>query len=75
MLSPRHPGRDTDKERRAAMNNLYDLHSYSKLYREERLAEVSRRHLVERARANREPRESGRLRLPWRNALALLRGV
>lgn len=28
------------------MNNLYDLHSHSKLYREERLQEASRRHLA-----------------------------
>jgi hypothetical protein len=57
------------------MNNLYDLHSYSKHYREERLAEASRRHIVERARARREPRQSGRLGLVWRNPLALLRGA
>ena len=34
------------------MDNPYDIHSWSKDYREERLAEASRRHLVERARAS-----------------------
>ena len=33
------------------MNNLYDLHSWSKHYREEALREAGRRHLVERERA------------------------
>ena len=55
------------------MNNPYDVHSWSKDYREGRLAEVSRRHLVERARASEEARGSGRLGLSWRNPLALLR--
>ena len=55
------------------MNNPYDIHSWSKDYREERLTEASRRHLVERARASQEPRGSGRLGLSWRNPLALLR--
>jgi hypothetical protein len=33
------------------MNNpYYDLHSWSKHYREETLAEASKRHLVERGR-------------------------
>jgi hypothetical protein len=63
----------TPKERKAAMNNLYDLHSWSKDYREETLAEASRRHLVDRARAGREPGESGWLRLAWRYPLSLLR--
>ena len=42
------------------MNNYYDLHSWSKLYREERLTEARVRHLVQRARASsRPPREEG----------------
>jgi hypothetical protein len=57
------------------MYNPYDLHSRSTQYRQERLAEANRRHIVERARARREPRESGRLDLVWRNPLALLRGA
>ena len=55
------------------MNNPYHIHSWSKDYREERLAEASRRHLVERARASQESRRPGRLGLSWRNSLALLR--
>jgi len=57
------------------MNNPYDVHSWSKLYREERLAEASRRDLLERARKSRDPRKSGQWRLTLRNSLALLRGV
>jgi hypothetical protein len=57
------------------MNNLYDVHSWSTLYREERLAEASRHHLLELARESRAPRKSGRSRLTLRNSLALLRGV
>ena len=55
--------------------NPYDIHSWSKDYREERLAEANMRHLVERARVSRESRGSGRLGLSWRNPLALLRGA
>ena len=57
------------------MNNPYDFDYWSKVYREERLAEASRRHLATRARASRKPRESGWLRLAWTNPLALLRGA
>ncbi len=57
------------------MNNPYDLHSWSKQYREERLDEVRKRTLAEQARTRREPRESGRLGLVWRKPLALLRGA
>ncbi len=57
------------------MNNPYDLHSWSKLYREEALQEARRRHIVEQAKVGREPRQSGRLGISWRNPLALLRGA
>jgi hypothetical protein len=51
------------------MNNPYDVHSWSKQYREERLAEASRRHLAEHLRASREPRG---LRSVWKGVLASL---
>ena len=57
------------------MNPYYDLHSWSRQCREERLAEASKRHLAERARVGREQREWGWLMLAWRNPLALLRGA
>jgi hypothetical protein len=57
------------------MNNPHDFHYWSKVYREERLAMANRRHLVELASTDREPRQSGRLRFFWRNPLALLRGA
>ena len=57
------------------MNNLYDLHSHSKLYREERLQEASRRHLVERANGNRRPRSRlGRVGFALSGALHGLKG-
>ena len=35
------------------MNNPYDVHSWSKQYREEAMQEARTRHLVDRARAER----------------------
>jgi hypothetical protein len=58
------------------MNNFYDLHSWSKQYREERLTEARVRHLLERTRASRDPRGARRSGLAsWRNPLVLLRAV
>ena len=59
------------------MKNFYDLHSWSKQYREERLTEARVRHLVERTRASRDPRGARRsgLSSSWRNPLALLRAL
>ena len=58
------------------MNNSYDLHSWSKQYREERLTEARVRHLVERARASRDPRGARRSGLSsWRTPLVLLRAL
>ena len=59
------------------MNNSYDLHSWSKQYREERLTEARVRNLVERTRASRELRGARRsgLSSSWRNPLAQLRAL
>jgi hypothetical protein len=54
----------------------YDLYSASLLYREEAFREARKRHLVERARASRDPRGARRIGFSsWRNPLALLCGV
>lgn len=37
------------------MDNRYDFHSYSKLYREDALREAHKRHLVGLAKANGRP--------------------
>jgi len=52
------------------MENLYDLHSWSKHYREEALQEARKRDLVQRATS--EPR---RVRRTLRGALASLRAA
>lgn len=54
------------------MNNPYDVQSWSTLYREEAIREAQRRHLVERARAERNPHRLRRVRSVWRSVLALL---
>jgi hypothetical protein len=54
------------------MNNPYDAHSWSKLYREERSAEASRWHLAEHLRASRGPRGLRGLGSAWRGVLASL---
>ena len=55
------------------MHNPYDVHTWNKHYREEKLVEASRRHRDKRASASRELRELGRLGLSWMNPMALLR--
>jgi hypothetical protein len=57
------------------MTYPYQFHSWSTQYREEALREANKRHLIEQARTDREPRESGRLGLAWRSLLASLRGT
>jgi hypothetical protein len=54
------------------MNNPYDLHSWSKHYREEVSREVSRRHLTEKMRAGYAPRRLWHLGSAWSNLLASL---
>jgi hypothetical protein len=58
------------------MNNPYDLTSWSKQYREERLTEASRRYLTERARVSREPHSGwGCVSLAWASMFSLLFGA
>jgi len=59
------------------MQNLYDLHSWSKHYREELLGEAQWRHLLEQTKLGQEqPSGSRRLGSALRDALApLLREV
>ncbi len=55
------------------MENLYDLHSWSKHYREERLAEARKRHLNEQAKVDGETRGLRRVDRPWKTLLTVLR--
>jgi hypothetical protein len=57
------------------MHNPYDLHSWSKHYREEALREARKRNLVEGAKADREARGLWRVDRLWRDTLASLRAV
>ena len=54
------------------MNNPYDLHRWSKHYREEALQEAQRQHLIERARATERGRAGRGEQRPSRGALASL---
>jgi hypothetical protein len=67
----------TTRKEREHMDFHYDLNCASRLYREEAFREARKRHLVERARASRDPRGARRIGFSssWRNPLALVRGV
>jgi hypothetical protein len=54
------------------VNNPYEIHSLSRLHREEMLREAQRRRLAERARAERNPPRPRSVRPAWRSVLALL---
>ena len=57
------------------MNCPYDLHSWSKHYREEALREASKRHLVEQANGNRRLRSGlGRVGFALSGALIVFKG-
>jgi hypothetical protein len=58
------------------MNNPYDLHSWSKQYRQEALHEVRTTHLEGRLRENHKARsERGPVSLALANVLSLVRGA
>ena len=58
------------------MNNLYDLHSWSTQYREERLAETRRTQLEGQLRENHKVRSvRGSVSLALANVLSLVRGA
>jgi hypothetical protein len=58
------------------MNNLYDLHSWSKQYRQEALHEVRARQLERRLRENHKARsERGPVSIALANMLSLVRGA
>ena len=52
------------------MNNFYEVHSWSKLYREEALQEAQRRHLAHQAKAHRRQRPEEQMR--WSSWLSKL---
>ena len=58
------------------MNNPYDIHSWSKQYREEALHEVRTRQLERRLRETHKARsDRGRVSLALANVLSLVRGA
>jgi hypothetical protein len=58
------------------MNNPYEIHSWSKQYRVERLAEARMTHLEGRLRENKKARsERGSVSLALANVLSLVRGA
>ena len=58
------------------MHNPYDLHSWSKHYREEALREARKRDLVERARRSWVPKSvRDRVSLVWNSVLSVARRV
>jgi hypothetical protein len=58
------------------MNNAYDIHSWSKNYREEALREAQVRHLAEHARRVRAPRSvRDQVSLAWSSLMSAARRV
>jgi hypothetical protein len=53
------------------MNNPYDVHTWTKQYREDVLHEVQVQRLAEQARKNRTP-AGERVRLAWASLISLL---
>jgi dipeptidyl aminopeptidase/acylaminoacyl peptidase len=62
------------EERRKDMDPLYDLHSWSKHYREEALREARKGHLLQQGRANEQP-ISNRSTLQLASAVVLMAGI